>query len=333
MPKKYLSTRLKSISFLQEEIYKKIYFLVLTEIFLSLFFVTLGCAADFSPNPSPLIEPQITVLPEPLDRGAPGRVIVSNLSPETALKATFDNKPIYFFVHKDSLVGFFGADIMIKVGQHPLTVSWGPSLDEKKTIMVTVKDKAYGVRNIKVPQNQVDLSSEDLERTKREREETTRALATQSPDKLWSGEFIEPVNGRINSSFGRQTRLNGVLNARPHAGADYLVPEGTPVKAPADGRVILIGNHFFSGNSVYIDHGQGLISMFFHLSRIDVVDGQEIKKGDILGLVGKTGRVTGAHLHYGLYINGARIDPPVFRQMTATIMADESPNKYSKSKL
>jgi murein DD-endopeptidase MepM/ murein hydrolase activator NlpD len=213
---------------------------------------------------------------------------------------------------------------MIRPGEHPLTVTWGEGASrrtERRT--VTVADKSYGVRDVKVPPGQVELSPEDQERAARERILVTAALATRSPERLWSGEFLEPVNGRVNSSFGRQTRFNGVLNARPHAGADYLVPEGTPVTVPAAGRVILTGNHFFAGNSVYIDHGQGLISMFFHLSRIDVADGQDVARGDVLGLVGRTGRVSGAHLHYGIYINGARIDPPVFRQMTATLASDQ----------
>jgi murein DD-endopeptidase MepM/ murein hydrolase activator NlpD len=114
--------------------------------------------------------------------------------------------------------------------------------------------------------------------------------------------------------------MNGVLNPRPHAGADYRAPEGAPVRAPASGRVVLTGDHFFAGNSIYIDHGQGLITMYFHLSEILVTDGQTVKKGDEpIGLVGKTGRVTGAHLHYGVYLNGARIDPSVFRKLTTTI--------------
>jgi hypothetical protein len=308
---------------------KKLFSLLLLSAIFSAFVVTqLGCAADFSPSLAPAAEVEITVLPNPMDRGAPGRVVVSGLSPDSPVTATFDDKPIFFFPHRGELMGFFGADVMIKIGDHPLKVSWGPGPENQRTVSVTVKDKSYGVRDIKVPQSQVDLSPADLERTKIEREATIKALATQSPEKLWTGAFIEPVNGRINSSFGRQTRLNGIMNPRPHAGADYLVPEGTPVKAPADGKVILTGNHFFAGNSVYVDHGQGLISMFFHLSRIDAAEGQDIKKGEILGLVGKTGRVTGAHLHYGLYINGARIDPPVFRQMTDTINSDETiPNK------
>jgi murein DD-endopeptidase MepM/ murein hydrolase activator NlpD len=187
-------------------------------------------------------------------------------------------------------------------------------------VVVSVKDKGYGVRDIKVPSGQVDLSEADLERARRESALVRKALDTVSPERLWSGPFIDPVEGTINSSFGRQTRLNGVLNARPHAGADYLVKEGVVVKAPAAGRVILTGNHFFAGNSIYIDHGLGLISMYFHLSAIDVTEGQMVERGAPIGKVGRTGRVTGAHLHYGVYIGGARIDPPVFRRMTANLL-------------
>ncbi|MDR1296100.1 MAG: M23 family metallopeptidase [Deltaproteobacteria bacterium] len=288
-----------------------------------------GCSAQqaaapvFAPEPAPVFR----VLPEPLPRGNPGRVMAEGLPSGASVSGTFDGKPIFFYDNKGVLVGLFGADVMIKPGAHPLSVSWKTAAGAGGTerLDVSVVDKSYGVRDVKVPQSQVDLSAEDLERARVEREQTSKALATRSPERLWSGEFLEPVNGRINSSFGRQTRFNGILNPRPHAGADYLVGEGTPVSAPADGRVILTGDHFFAGNSVYIDHGQGLVSMFFHLSRIDAVSGRDIKKGETLGLVGKTGRVSGAHLHYGLYINGARIDPPVFRQMTATLAGD-NPN-------
>lgn len=270
---------------------------------------------------APAIEAKVSVLPQPLDRGAPARVLIRGL-PEGALASgEFDGKKIFFFETEGVLVGLFGADVMIEPGTHPLKVSWSAgSQSGAKTLDVEIKDKSYGVRNIKVPPAQVDLSEADLARTRRESELTRAALATQSPERLWSGDFIEPVNGNINSSFGRQTRLNGVLNARPHAGADYLVGEGVPVKAPAAGRVILTGGHFFAGNSIYIDHGQGLISMYFHLSAIDVADGDMVERGQVIGKVGKTGRVTGAHLHYGIYINGARIDPPVFRHMVANLL-------------
>jgi hypothetical protein len=276
------------------------------------------------PRPDPWRDPYVPkAFPLPLDRGTVGLVEL----PENLIdcQGEFDGKPVFFFIGKKEdktpgktpgrrLLGLFGADIAIKPGTYPLKVNCAGG--KNWSISVPVRDKAYGVRTITVPSRQVRLSPEDQERAAREKKLTDKALATRSPERLWRGPFIEPVNGTINSSFGRQTKLNGVLNPRPHAGADYLVKEGTPVKAPADGLVILTGDHFFSGRAVYIDHGQGLISMYFHLSEILVEDGQKARKGEIIAKTGKTGRVTGAHLHYGVYLNGARIDPVPFRKLT-----------------
>jgi murein DD-endopeptidase MepM/ murein hydrolase activator NlpD len=247
-------------------------------------------------------------------------VILKGVGMESELKGVFDGKPVFFFETAEGLTGIFAADIMIQLGDHPLEVSWGGSAPGSLSATVNVKDRDYGTRSINVPQKQVDLSPEDQARAAREKTLTDRALATVSPEKLWRGEFLEPVDAAINSSFGRKTRMNGVLNPRPHAGADYRAPEGAEVRAPADGVVILTGDHFFAGNSIYIDHGQGLISMYFHLSEILVEDGQKLTKGQTpIAKVGKTGRVTGAHLHYGTYLNGARIDPSVFRKLTTTL--------------
>jgi murein DD-endopeptidase MepM/ murein hydrolase activator NlpD len=264
--------------------------------------------------------PEISIVPNQLERGSPGRVILKGVALEASPKGVFDGKPVFFFETAEGLTGIFGADIMIKLGEHPLKVSYEGDAPGSLSATVMIKDRDYGTRSITVPKRQVELSQEDQDRASREKVLTDRALATVSPVKLWRGEFLEPVDASINSSFGRKTRINGVLNPRPHAGADYRAPEGTSVRAPADGLVILAGNHFFAGNSVYVDHGQGLVSMYFHLSQISVEEGQFLKKGDVpIGLVGKTGRVTGAHLHYGIYLNGARIDPSVFRKLTSTL--------------
>jgi murein DD-endopeptidase MepM/ murein hydrolase activator NlpD len=302
-------------------------------IFLSLLTIPAldGCAAPATLNlaPGSSLPPsqspkegssEIIAIPNPIDRGGPGRVILTGSNISDNPQGLFDNRPISFFPTKLGFTGLFGADIMLKPGIYPLKVTFSQGQSAQSLeIQVEVRDKAYGIRDIKVPQNQVELSKEDLARTQKERELVVAALATQSPERLWRGEFLDPVDGSVNSSFGRQTRMNGKLNPRPHAGADFLVKEGTPVKAPADGRVILTGDHFYSGRAVYLDHGQGLISMYFHLSEISVSDGQDIKKGQILGLSGKTGRVTGAHLHYGVYLNGARLDPVPFRKMTGLL--------------
>jgi murein DD-endopeptidase MepM/ murein hydrolase activator NlpD len=240
---------------------------------------------------------------------------------DAAPEGHFDGRPIFFFPTKGGVTGIFGADIMIQPGVYPLTISFETSQGTRQeTIDVTVLEKDYGTRNITVPQSQVQLSQADQERAAREKVLTDRALATVSPYRLWHGEFLEPVDAAINSSFGRKTRMNGILSPRPHAGADYRAPEGAPVRCPADGVVILTGDHFFSGKAIYIDHGQGLISMYFHLSEILVSEGKEVKKGETpIGLVGKTGRVTGAHLHYGVYLNGARIDPSAFRKLSGSL--------------
>jgi murein DD-endopeptidase MepM/ murein hydrolase activator NlpD len=265
----------------------------------------------------------LRVVPNPIDRGTAALVELAEGSSEC--QGRFDGKPIFFFLAKKEdktpgrnpqtrWVGLFGADITIKPDVYPLTVTC-PGQAELKT-MVTARDKSYGVRTIKVPSRQVELSPKDLERVAKEKVLTDKALATRSPEKLWRGAFNEPLSAHINSSFGRQTKLNGILNPRPHAGADYLAPTGTLVKAPAAGLVLLTGDHFFSGKAIYIDHGQGLISMYFHLSEIMVVDGQRVEKGQAIAKSGATGRVTGAHLHYGVYLNGARIDPVPFQKLT-----------------
>jgi biotin carboxyl carrier protein len=277
-------------------------------------------AQGFVPDPeNPRSE--VRIVSNPLDIGAPGKVVLSEGGLDGPPRGSFDGRPIFFFATKDGWTGLFGADVMLRPGILPLRLSFdkgGETLEESHDVALRGKD--YGERSIKVPNSQVELSAGDQARAAKEKALVDKALATVSPERLWRGEFLEPVSAQINSSFGRRTRINGILNPRPHAGADYRAPEGAKVRAPAAGRVILTGDHFFAGNSIYIDHGQGLISMYFHLSEILVTEGQTVEKGDEpIGLVGKTGRVTGAHLHYGVYLNGARIDPSAFRKLTESL--------------
>jgi murein DD-endopeptidase MepM/ murein hydrolase activator NlpD len=123
--------------------------------------------------------------------------------------------------------------------------------------------------------------------------------------------FDKPVNGPLSSPFGLRRFFNGE-ERNPHSGLDFAAKTGTPIKTPAAGKVILTGNYFFNGKTVFVDHGQGLISMFCHLSQIDVTVGDELSRGAVLGKVGSTGRATGPHLHWNVSLNDARVDPSIF---------------------
>jgi len=121
-----------------------------------------------------------------------------------------------------------------------------------------------------------------------------------------------PAASQTDFDFVRTLIEDGHIERNPHAGLDFAVPAGTPIKTPAAGKVILIGNYFFNGNTVFVDHGQGFISMFCHMSKIDAKLGQQLARGDVVGQVGSTGRATGPHMHWNVSLNDARVDPAIF---------------------
>lgn len=144
---------------------------------------------------------------------------------------------------------------------------------------------------------------------KREQEDVGRAVNHVSTYEGWKNGFIVPVEGAISGYFGNQRIFNGTPKS-PHSGTDIAAPEGTPVKASGDGKVILSGkNYFYTGNMVIIDHGQGLQTIYAHLKEAKVKEGDFVSKGDIIGTVGKTGRATGPHLHWGASLNNVRFRP------------------------
>jgi len=174
-----------------------------------------------------------------------------------------------------------------------------------------VADKRYTVQSLKVPPRQVDLSRADLDRVSAERVRIDRTLALYTEPPPESLRLPPPVPGRRSSSFGMRRVFNGEAR-NPHGGMDIAAPTGTPVLVPLAGTVVDTGDFFFNGNAVFIDHGRGLISMYCHLSVIDVKPGQRVAAGTRLGEVGKTGRVTGPHLHWGIALNGVWVDPELF---------------------
>ena len=181
----------------------------------------------------------------------------------------------------------------------------------RQEMAFTVGDKRYASQSLKVAPRQVNLSAEDLARVKRERVIIDAALGRWRDEQPESLHLPQPVPGARSSSFGMRRIFNGE-SRNPHTGMDIAAPTGTPVLAPIAGTVIDTGEFFFNGNTVFVDHGRGLISMYCHLSAIDVKPGQHLAAGARLGLVGMTGRATGPHLHWGLSLNRAWVDPELF---------------------
>ncbi|MDX1492293.1 MAG: peptidoglycan DD-metalloendopeptidase family protein [Pseudohongiellaceae bacterium] len=188
------------------------------------------------------------------------------------------------------------------------------SLDDgtKITLSFTVKDKQYTEQRLTITnQRQVNPNNDDMVRINRERAEMDAAFSswdeTQSPVMAMQA----PVDGIRSSSFGLKRFFNDQPRA-PHSGMDIAADEGTPIYSPAPGIVRATGNYFFNGNTIILDHGHGLITLYCHMNTIDVEVGQSIKKGEQIGRVGQTGRVTGPHLHWSINLNNVRVDPALF---------------------
>jgi murein DD-endopeptidase MepM/ murein hydrolase activator NlpD len=180
-----------------------------------------------------------------------------------------------------------------------------------RTLGYDIAAKRYTEQHLKVAPGQVDLSPQDLARYERERDHLETVTACFSEPWPQALQMRVPVPGRRSSSFGLRRVFNG-QSRNPHGGMDIAAPTGTPVLAPLPGRVVDTGDYFFNGNTVWVDHGGGLLTMMCHLSRIDVQVGDPIETGDRLALSGATGRVTGPHLHWSVMLNRALVDPALF---------------------
>lgn len=182
---------------------------------------------------------------------------------------------------------------------------------KEKLEAVEIEEKRYAVQHLSVKnRRKVNPAAEDMIRIKKEsvRKRRDKAFRTGSMPDV---DFVWPVSGEISSPFGLRRFFNGQPRS-PHKGIDIVAPEGKTVVAASDGYVVDAGDFFFSGNLVFIEHGQGLMTLYAHLSRIDVEPGERVRKGDKIGLVGKTGRVTGPHLHFSVLIDRVYVDPMLF---------------------
>ena len=205
-----------------------------------------------------------------------------------------------------------GIPLSVTPGKASITVQTSEGGNQRQ-VAYAVAPKRYLEQRLKVAPGTVDLSPDNEARYERERAHQATVMAMFS-EPLPDASLLRmrvPVPGRRSSSFGLRRVFNG-QSRNPHSGMDIAAGTGTPIVAPLRGRVIDTGDYFFNGNTVWLDHGGGLLSMVCHLSEIDVKPGDVLKAGERLGAVGATGRATGPHLHWGVMLNRAMVDPALF---------------------
>ena len=241
----------------------------------------------------------------------PGGVALIELpASDAAPRVSYNGKPVMVLASSNIYSAIVGLPLAAKPGTHTLKVEYAGG--EHTKLDFSVLEKTYTSQHITLKNKRmVNPEKRDMERIGREQQRIKQALATwneHTPDTL---RFSLPVKGPVSSPFGLRRFFNEQAR-KPHSGLDLAAAEGAPIAAPASGRILDTGDFFFNGNTVFIDHGQGLVTMYCHMSRVDVKPGQTVKIGDVIGAVGKTGRVTGAHLHWGVSLNDARVDPTLF---------------------
>lgn len=278
----------------------KIYLFISAVIFFS------GCAEVKTGEPLPRAS-----MPPAIYQGSAAFLILNDHAAAEAA-ACRDNTTISFYRDNATapLRALLGIDLDEPPGNKELSVSIvaKDGKPRQQRIAYTVLERKFPSQHLTLPGAKSVPGQQKDERFEREKELVEKIFAQTVQEKLWRGFFIRPIAGEITTDFGARRFINEAPK-KHHTGIDIKAPAGAPIAASADGRVLYTGRFSLSGNSIFIDHGAGICTMYFHLASFAVKSGQKVKRGDIIGAVGSTGRSTGPHLHWGVRVNNKRVDP------------------------
>ncbi len=249
--------------------------------------------------------------PQEVRQGDVLAVVVKTKAKEVSIQGDWAGTPIYFYEQKRrNFIGIAGVDLATPPGPHLLKVKVEDSegRSSEQVFEVQVEAGVFEVQRLTLPPEMVDLKGEALRRVLADNKRLMEIFNQVRPERLWHLRFIKPVEGPITSPFGLRRVINN-QDRSPHNGVDIGAALGTEVVACNSGLVVFAEELYLSGKTIIIDHGFGLYSMYFHLSEIKVAEGDQVEIGHCIGLVGATGRVTGPHLHWGIRLLKARVDP------------------------
>lgn len=246
----------------------------------------------------------------PRESRVPGGIAIIEVpGGEEVPQVTFEGRRAAVLKRDAAWVAIIGIPLATKAGRQVLSVATSEGAVE---VPFDVSDKRYRTQHLTIKnERQVDPLPDDLKRINAEQVRSNAALSRFTAVEKPGFSLQSPVKGVRSDSYGFRRFFNGQPR-NPHTGMDIAAPKGTPVHAPAAGKIVEAGNFFFNGNTLYIDHGHGLITMYCHLDSIDVKVGDAVAAGQLVGKVGATGRVTGPHLHWGVALNRAMVDPALF---------------------
>lgn len=247
-------------------------------------------------------------------------LFVNGTADARIIEGSLDGRPLMFFPYGSGHAAVVGIDLETKPGVHRWRVAVVEPDREPRTAQgrLSVERRAFPVQRLTLPRGMVDLDPETERRAVAEGDHLRTLYRTITPERLWKGRFTRPVAGpEPPTGFGARRVINGQPRS-PHAGADYAAPRGTPVVAANSGRVALITEYFFPGRLIVVDHGLGLYTLYFHLDQIRVAGDERVDRGQPIGTVGATGRATGPHLHFGVQLGAARVDPAALLRLAVS---------------